>query len=119
MGYIFIGLTILFTVYGQLVIKWQMEQAGNLPRDTADKLTFLMYQVVSFRVLSGLAAAFLAALSWMAALTQFELSFAYPFVSLSFVLVLLLSMTLFGEPFVWTKVLGTAIILLGLFVISR
>jgi hypothetical protein len=33
MGFIYIVLTIVFTVYGQLVIKWQMNNAGEFPLD--------------------------------------------------------------------------------------
>ena len=31
MSYVYIGFTILFTVYGQIVIKWQAANAGPLP----------------------------------------------------------------------------------------
>lgn len=67
-------------------------------------------------LLSGFAAAFVASLFWMAAMTRFELSFAYPFMSLSFVLVFFLSVFIFGEAFTWGKVLGLALIIAGIIV---
>jgi drug/metabolite transporter (DMT)-like permease len=70
-------------------------------------------------VLSAFAAAFAAALCWMMAITKLELSHAYPFVSLSFVLVLLLSVPLFGEPLSLEKVLGVVLIVTGVAVGSR
>jgi drug/metabolite transporter (DMT)-like permease len=70
-------------------------------------------------VITALAGAFLASLCWMAAMTQFELSFAYPFMSLAFVLVLILSTVIFHEQVTWTKVAGTLIIISGLVVLTR
>jgi multidrug transporter EmrE-like cation transporter len=55
----------------------------------------------------------------MAAMTQFELSFAYPFMSLAFVVVMILSIMFLGEQLTWTKIAGTLIIITGLFVITR
>ena len=52
---------------------------------------------------SILVAAFIAALSWMAALTKFDLNYAYPFMSLNFVLLLLLCNCLLNEPLNLTK----------------
>src|SRR5699024_12209791 len=86
MGYLYIICTILFTVYGQLVLKWKINDYGSLPAAFLDKITFLMQLFLNPWILSGLLAAFLEALSWMAAMTKFEISYDYPFMSLSFVL---------------------------------
>lgn len=118
-GFVYIGLTILFTVYGQMVIKWQVSNAGEFPPDLGDKILFILKLLLNPWIISSLAAAFIASLSWMAAMTQFELSFAYPFMSLAFVLVMLLSIMFLGEQLTWTKVAGTLIIISGLFVITR
>jgi multidrug transporter EmrE-like cation transporter len=119
MGLLYVGLTILFTVYGQIIIKWQIRHAGELPASLSGKFTFLLSQFGNLWIISGFAAAFLASLVWMAAMTKLELSFAYPFMSLSFVLVVALSLVLFDEIFSWYKVVGMGIIILGLFVFSR
>ena len=114
MDYLYISGTILFTVYGQLVTKWQVSRAGAFPVEATEKIWFLLRLVLNPWVLSSLAAAFLAFLSWMAAMTKFELSHAYPFMSLAFVLVLGLSAAFFHEAITVPKVLGTAFIVAGL-----
>lgn len=119
MEYMYIALTILFTVYGQLTLRWQMAQVGELPPAWMAKLVFLFQQFANPWVLSALGSAFIASLCWMAAMTKFELSFAYPFMSLSFVLVMFLSFLLFGELFAWHKVLGTLVIMGGLYILTR
>ena len=45
-GHFYILLTLLFTVYGQLVLKWQMGQARTMPEGGLDKLLFLLQQLV-------------------------------------------------------------------------
>ncbi len=118
-GLLFVALTIVFTVYGQLVLKWQISDAGELPDGIVEKVIFLGKQYFRPWIISGLIAAFLASGAWMAAMTQLELSFAYPFMSLAFVAVMLLSVALFNETLAWNKVLGTFIIIIGLIVIVR
>ena len=119
MSYVYIGLTILFTVYGQMVIKWQAANAGPLPEDFSDKTLFLFRLVFNPWVMSGLVAAFLASLAWMAAMTKLPLSHAYPFMSLAFVLVLFFSAVFFQEPLTWPKVAGMALIIGGIIVSSQ
>lgn len=120
MNHLYILGTVFFTIYGQLIIKWQVTRAGALPVETTEKIWFLLGLVFNPWVLSSLAAAFLAFLSWMIAMTRFELSYAYPFTtSLTFVLVLGLSFTLFQESLTISKLLGTGLILAGIIIASR
>lgn len=118
MGFIYIFLTIFFTVYGQLIIKWRMGFKGEMADDLAffDKILFLINSFMDFWIISGLLSAFLASFAWAAALTKFELSFAYPFMSLSFVLVFILSLFLFQEQFTWSKLIGLSLIIAGVFI---
>ena len=118
-GHLYVLLTILLTVYGQLVLKWHISQAGPLPIALVDKIIFLLQQFGNVWILSGLAAAFVAALCWMAAMTRFELSYAYPLMSLSFVLVLGLSAAFFHEAITASKVIGIALIVAGIIIGSR
>ncbi|MFC2949623.1 EamA family transporter [Virgibacillus sediminis] len=116
MGYAYIFGTIFFTVYGQLILKWKIDQQGNLPGPLGDKILFLLQLLLNPWIISGFLAAFLAALSWMAAMTKFDISYAYPFMSLSFVLVFILSAFLFGEPVDTQKIIGFSLIVLGIIV---
>lgn len=119
MSYLFVALTVLLTVYGQIVIKWQVLEAGALPTDVQGKFAFIAHLLTNIWVLSGLAAALLASICWMLAMSKLPLSHAYPFVSLSFVLVLFLSYATFSEPLSVPKLLGVALIVLGVVVSSQ
>src|SRR5262245_3223125 len=104
MSYVYVAATIALSVYGQLIVKWQVNHAGHLPVSLADRVSFLLRLLTNPWILSALAAGFLAALSWMAALSKLELSHAYPFMALSFVFVLLLSGLFFGEAVTTAKI---------------
>ncbi len=111
--------TVLFTVYGQLVIKWQVDRIGAAEPAGGGAARFIVAVLLNPWILSGLASAFLAFLCWAGAVSRLPLSYAYPFTSLSFVLVALLSATFFGEALTATRLAGLALVLLGLVVGSR
>ncbi len=94
MGYFFLALTVLLTAYGQLLIKWQLD--GKLPDGIVDKATFLRLQLLNPWISSGFVA-FLAAYSWVVAMTQLPLYTAYTFASHAIVLVLVGSYFILDE----------------------
>lgn len=116
MGYFYIFGCIFFTVYGQLILKWRLSLKGALPEALPDKIMFLSKAFLDPFILSGFAAAFVASVFWMAAMTKFDISFAYPFMSLAFVAVLLLSACFFHEPVTLGKVLGLVLICGGIII---
>ncbi len=111
--------TVLFTVYGQLVMKWQVGRIGPVTLTSSGAVRFLVAVLSNPWIVSGLASAFLAFFCWAGAVSKLPLSYAYPFTSLSFVLVVFLSAALFGEALTAPRVIGLALVLLGLFVGSR
>jgi drug/metabolite transporter (DMT)-like permease len=111
--------TIIFTVYSQLVMRWQVSAAGQLPADLAGKAGFVIALLLNPWVLSGIVATFFAGVSWMLAMTKFEISYAYPFVSLNYILVLFAGFLLFHEAVSVAKLAGTALVILGIIVIAR
>jgi drug/metabolite transporter (DMT)-like permease len=118
-GYAYVAATIALTVYGQMIVKWQVDEAGEFPATVSGKLEFLLRLLANPWIISVFAGAAIAAVAWMAALTRFELSRVYPFVALSFVLVLFLSALLFDEAVTWPKVVGVLLIVAGLTVGSQ
>lgn len=118
-NHIYILLTILFTVYGQIVIKWQVSSAGAMPASLIPKLNFILGLLLNPWVISGYLGALLASLAWMAAVSKFPLSYAYPFMSFAFVLVLFLSSIFFREPITTAKSLGMALIVSGIIIGSQ
>ncbi len=119
MGYLYIAVTVLLSSYGQVVLKWRLNQLGAMPEPFRDKLVFLLWSLFDPYILSSFVAAFIASLAWMAALSKFQLSFAYPFMSLSFIVVMIASYWLLGETLNISRVVGCFLIVCGLVLISR
>lgn len=119
MAHIYIFASILFGVSSQVIVKWQMSMAGTLPENFSDKLLFLVRQFFNFWIIGSVFLTFLSGLSWMAAMTKFPISYAYPFMSLSFVFILILGSLLFHESIGLAKLFGTALIMAGIIIASR
>lgn len=118
-NHIYIVSTIFFTVYSQSIMRWQVSNAGSLPEETYEKLLFIGNLLLNPWVLSSIAATFLAGISWMLTMTKFEISYAYPWTALNFVLMLFIGVFLFNESFNLQKLIGTLIVFLGVVLIAR
>ena len=99
MNHLYIFGTILFTVYGQLILKWRIGKYGALPEDLGDRISFLLHLFLDGYIVSAFVAAFVASLLWMSAMTKFDISYAYPSTSLT--LVLGLTLRYGRDPRLW------------------
>ncbi|RYG52901.1 MAG: hypothetical protein EOO01_05775 [Chitinophagaceae bacterium] len=111
--YVYIFSTIIFTVYGQIILKWRLSQLGSLPEGFKEKIFFLFKAVFDPYIFSGFASAFVASFCWMAAMTHFEITKAYPFMSLAPALVFMIGVLFLGETFTIGKVIGLCLIIAG------
>lgn len=100
MAYIFIASTVLFTIYGQIIIKWRLSEFTYVPEPFFEKMIFLMKLVLDPYIFSGLVSSFIASLFWMAAMTKMDISQAYPFVTAG-----LTMLTAIGGVFVLSEVM--------------
>jgi multidrug transporter EmrE-like cation transporter len=114
--WICVAVTILVTIYGQLVVKWQIMQRGHPPPGLFDKVSFFAAFFTNPWMISVGISIGIGALTWVTALSRLELSKAYPFTALSFISVLLLSAVFFGESITIAKVAGVALVITGLIV---
>jgi multidrug transporter EmrE-like cation transporter len=118
-GYIYILLTVIFTVIGQIMLKWRMDKLGALPSELFNKILFLAKAFMDPFIIISLGSAFIASVFWMAAMTKFDISYAYPFMSLSYVIVLVASFVLFKEPITMYKIAGLLCIAVGIVLTSK
>lgn len=109
--FLYIISCVVFTVIGQLLIK-----KGAIDLKSAPSFWAYGYNIF---IISGFMAAFAAAVSWIRAVQHYQLSYAYPFMSLSFPLVAILSLVVFNEQVRPNQWLGLSIVLFGLYLGSR
>ena len=70
-------------------------------------------------IICGLLCAGIGVLLWLTVISKLELSFAYPVVALSYVLILLFGKFVFDERIATVRVLGIVCIMVGVVMISR
>lgn len=122
LAHVYLVSTIVLSVYSQLIMKWRISGrfAGLKLPDGIWPKVMTMFTVLSDPfVFTGLVATFASGLCWMATMSKLEISYAYPFTSLGFVAVVLLSYILFGEALNAWRIIGVLLIVAGVTVASQ
>ena len=120
LNHFYIFLSIFFAVCSQLIIKWKMSEFtldGNAT--ILDKFGFAFSMLLNPYIILSIIFTLLSGLSWMIAMTKFEISYAYPFTILGFLAVMILSHFLFNESINFYKILGTFVIIIGILIVSK
>jgi multidrug transporter EmrE-like cation transporter len=118
--HIYIFITLAFTVSSQLIIKWKMSDFSyNDFSSWQDRYSFAFSMLINPYIILALTFTLLAGVSWMIAMTKFELSYAYPFTIFSLIFVTLFSIIFFEEQVNAYKIIGIILVAIGIFTISR
>lgn len=119
-NHFYIFLSIGFAVASQLIIKWKMSAfTFSTTATISDKFLFAFSMLLNPYIILSLILTLLSGLSWMIAMTKFEISYAYPFTLLGLILVTLLSVILFNESIDGYKIVGICFVITGIYVISK
>jgi multidrug transporter EmrE-like cation transporter len=118
-GWLLVFFSAGLQVAGTLLLRGGVDRAGGFGESLAEVPSGLLRLAVQPMFLVGFVLYGLAALVWFRVLSTQPLSLAYPFlVSLTFIFVTLGATTLFHEPMTARKLLGLAVILIGILVVS-
>ena len=120
LNHFYLLLAISLGVVSQLIIKWQMSVFYFDDYETwQDKFALAFSMLLNPYIIIALVLTLLAGVTWMIAMTKFEISYAYPFTLLGLVLVTIFSVIFFGESVNIYKLIGIVFIMLGIVVISK
>lgn len=117
--YALIALTIFLTVSGQLFAKGGMHEVGAIPIQMRELPSFLARAYTNWKVLAAFSCGVLASVSWIGAVSRSDVSFAYPFMGLAIVLVLVFAALLLGETVPLSRWIGVALVCIGIFVAAQ
>lgn len=95
-----------------------MRDVTDMPTDTVQKTVFLIRLLLSPWMMSAALATFFGGLTWMNAMSRFDLGYAYLYISLLFLLTMIASVVLFHEPLNLSKLLGAGLILAGIILLG-
>ena len=73
----------------------------------------------NFYILLGLGSYVISVAIWLLVLARVEVSYAYPFLSVGYVVVTLMGYFVFQESLSWIRVVGISIIIVGVILLAR
>ncbi len=106
-------------VAGQLLLKVGMSQLGALEISVAALPSLIMRIMMSPYIIVGLTIYFGGVFFWLLALNRADLSYVYPFASLSYVLITLASWLLLHEAVPPLRWIGLVVICVGVMLVAR
>ncbi|MEZ4867730.1 MAG: EamA family transporter [Caldilineaceae bacterium] len=115
----YILVSVVVGAAGQLLLKYGMSTMGAITLIPQELPAILWRLATNPIIVGGLGLYATGTVFWLAALSRVDLSYAYPFASLSYLVMLLASWVLFSEHITPLRLMGTLIIGLGVLLISR
>jgi drug/metabolite transporter (DMT)-like permease len=110
-------LSVTMSAVAQILLKTGLPTgASNLEAGVAASVMRMLFNPW---VLGGLGLYFAGALVWLFVLARTEVSYAYPFVSLGFILTMVMGALILGEHVGATRAAGTALIVAGIICVAR
>jgi len=109
---------VLIGTCGQIAMKLGVNSVGGL--DSFESKAEMLFAVfTSPYILAGLVCSGVGMLLWLTVISHLELSFAYPFMALSYIIILLFGWIELKENVNGLRVAGIAFIMSGVIVMSR
>lgn len=106
------------TVVGEVLLKLGMNAVTARVGAFSLDPRVVLATFTDWRVILGFALVFGGALFWLAVISRVNLSLAYPLLALNYVLILIPSRYVLGEEITPAKVVGAAIVVVGVIVIT-
>lgn len=114
---------ILFGVFlnaaAQLLLKQGMLQVGYFSFSFANLLPVTYQVMFNPYIFLGLSSYVVSVVVWLLVLSRVEVSFAYPLLSVGYIVSTLAAYYFFGEQVTVTRVAGILVIILGVVLITR
>jgi drug/metabolite transporter (DMT)-like permease len=117
--YILVFISVAGMSAAQLLLKKGLLSIGQWPQNFSEIIKFFLKVFSNPYVISAVIMTLLTASAWILALSKAELSNAYPFMALSYVLVAVFSLLFFKEDITVLRWFGILVICLGVFLVSR
>ena len=117
LGLILFG--VLLNAAAQLLLKAGVREVGAFEFSAEHAVPVARTLATSAPVIGGIACYAVSVIVWIMALSRVEVSLAYPMLSIGYVVNALLAYWLFGEAVGPQRLLGIAVIIVGVVMVSR
>ncbi len=116
---VLLSVAIVLTVSGELLLKQGMIRNGELHLAPDTLVASLAKLATNPFVLGGFALIFSGSIFWLSVISQVPLSYAYPMLSTSYILVVGASWLVLGEQITWLRLAGVLVIMAGVSLVAR
>ncbi len=117
--FIFIVVTVVLNATSQLLLKSGMAQVGKAELSGSQIFGLLSAAAFNPLIILGLVTMTASMATHLLSLSRFDVSFAFPFISLAYVIVLAWGYFVLGEPVNVMRIAGVAIIVAGTIVLAN
>ena len=117
--FLLIATSILLGAFGQLSMKKGMGDLGVMSMGLSKLIANLLAMLSSPFVLLGLLLYVVSTFFWLVVLSRVELSYAYPMISIGYVVVFVLSWLFLQERLPMIRILGLTFVCVGVLLVSR
>lgn len=112
-------LSVTLSAVAQIVLKQGMTAPATREAMAAGGMHAVTTIVTNLYVIGGLTLYGLGMVFWLGVLSRVDVSQAYPFVGLGFLLTMAFGVLLLGEPFSIGRAAGTLLVLAGVLLVAR
>ncbi len=116
---IYILISVVGSAAGQLFLKKGMNSMGPVTLSLNQLPNVIWQMATNLDVIIGLVIYLIGTVFWLVALSRVDLSFAYPFASIQYMIMLAAGWFMFDEKITINRLIGTAIIGIGVLFISK
>ena len=110
---------VLLYAIAQILLKKGMLGIGYFEFHSQSLFPVIKKVTINPYILSGLASYVISVAVWLLVLARVEVSYAYPFLSVGYVVVTLMGYFIFQENLPWMRVVGIAVIIVGVLLLSQ
>lgn len=119
MIYLLLFLGVFLNAAAQLLLKVGMSQVGHFEFSAANIIPIGLKVAVCPSVLMGITLYVLSVVVWLLVLSRVQVSYAYPMLSVGYVVNAIAAYTLFGEDLSLLRITGIFVIMAGVYLVAR
>ena len=110
--------SVSLNAFAQLFIRQGMLKLGNISMNMSELWNMIIQAISNIYIWAGMMSYAVSILLWMVVLSKVNVSLAYPFLSIGYIVTAIIAYFAFGEPITLQKIAGIAIICLGVVVLT-
>ena len=110
---------VFLNAFAQFFLKQGMLQIGHFEFTAANAIPISIKAATNLSIFAGLSCYVISVIVWMLVLSRVEVSYAYPFLSVGYILTTVLGYWFFNETITIERIVGILLICIGVIFVAR